>query len=299
MKTTGSVTVVGAGIMGRGIAYAFLAAGRTVALVDVNAAALDSATAAIGKMFEAALQRGKLAVADRPQLSEVLHRHLKLDDFVADSGLIIETATEELAVKKKILSAAAVIAADNALFATNTSALGITEIASAILEPSRLLGMHFFNPAHKMKLVELIRGLQTSDETVEKARAWLEGSGKETIVINEMPGFATSRMSALMGNEAMYMLAESVASAEDIDTSQKLGFNHPMGPLELGDLTGWDTRLRVLKYLHQVYGEKFRPCPLIEKMVQAGWHGRKTGRGVYKYDEEGRRVPGSGLSISL
>lgn len=285
--------------MGRGIAYIFLAAGRPVALVDVDSATLDSAAGDIASMFDAAVQRGKIAQDDLPELSQVLQCHESLGDFVGDTGLLIETATEDLEIKKKILSQASTLAPASTLFATNTSALSITEIGSSVADPSRLVGMHFFNPVHKMKLVELVRGLQTSDEALNEALAWLDSTGKATIVVNEMPGFTTSRMSALMGNEAMYMLAEGVACAEDIDTSQKLAFNHPMGPLELGDLTGWDTRLRVLKYLHQVYGEKFRPCPLIEKMVKAGWCGRKSGRGVYAYDAEGRRVPGSGLRASL
>ena len=145
-----------------------------------------------------------------------------------------------------------------------------------------------------MKLLELVRGVGTSDETVARARAWGELLGKTTILVNEAPGLTTSRMSAMMGNEAMYMLMEGVASAEDIDTALRVGFNHPMGPLELGDLTGWDTRLAVLKYLHETLGEKFRPCPLIQKMVKAGRLGRKSGKGVYEY-VDGQRVPGSGL----
>ncbi|MGY8891857.1 MAG: 3-hydroxyacyl-CoA dehydrogenase NAD-binding domain-containing protein [Pseudomonadales bacterium] len=295
MECTGNVTVIGAGIMGRGIAYIFLAAGRPVALVDVDATALENAAKAITALFSDAVERGKLRQKDVPNIEEQLHLHQEIDDFVSGSGLVVETATENIEIKKSVLAHAARYAPSDALFATNTSALSITEIGSALDDPSRLIGMHFFNPVHKIKLVELVRGLQTSDDTLAAALAWLEPTGKETIVVNEVPGFTTSRMSALMGNEAMYMLAEGVASADDIDKSQKLAFNHPMGPLELGDLTGWDTRLAVLKYLHQVYGDKFRPCPLIEKMVKAGWHGRKSGRGIYTYDSEGRRVPGSGL----
>ena len=146
-----------------------------------------------------------------------------------------------------------------------------------------------------MKLVEIVRGLGTSADTVARARAWSAAIGKTSIVVNESPGLTTSRMSALAGNEAMYMLMEGVASAEDIDTAMRVAFNHPMGPLELGDLTGWDTRLAVLQYLHATFGEKFRPCPLIIKMVKAGRLGRKTGHGVYKYDD-GQKVPGSGLA---
>jgi 3-hydroxybutyryl-CoA dehydrogenase len=160
-----------------------------------------------------------------------------------------------------------------------------------------VIGMHFFNPVHKMKLVELVRGLATSDEVVARTRTLCEQIGKTSIIVNESPGLTTSRMSALLGNEAMWMLQEGTATAEDIDTALRLGFNHPMGPLELGDLTGWDTRLSVLRYLHQTLGEKFRPCPLIIKMVAAGRLGRKSGQGVYRY-EDGKQVPGSGLKAS-
>ena len=158
--------------------------------------------------------------------------------------------------------------------------------------------MHFFNPVHKMKLVELVLGIATDAATVALTREWVEAIGKTSILVNESPGLTTSRMSAMLGNEAMWMLQEGTASAEDIDTALRMGFNHPMGPLELGDLTGWDTRLSVLRYLHSTLGEKFRPCPLIIKMVAAGRHGRKTGHGVYQYDAAGQRVPGSGLKAS-
>jgi 3-hydroxybutyryl-CoA dehydrogenase len=173
----------------------------------------------------------------------------------------------------------------------------VTEIAGAAADPSRVVGMHFFNPVHKMKLLELVSGLATSREAIALASAYGESIGKAVIVVNDSPGLTTSRMSAILGNEAMYMLSEGVASAEDIDTALRMGFNHPMGPLELGDLTGWDTRLKVLQYLHSVLGEKFRPCPLIIKMVKAGRIGRKVGSGVYHYDND-KKIPGSGLKAS-
>ena len=207
--------------------------------------------------------------------------------------------TENLAVKKEVMSTAAARMLPGAIIATNTSALSVTEIATAVPAAERVVGMHFFNPVHKMKLVELVRGLATSDEAVAKARAYSDALGKTSIVVNEAPGLTTSRMSAMAGNEAMCMLQEGVATAEDIDTALRMGFNHPMGPLELGDLTGWDTRLSVLRYLHATLGEKFRPCPLIIKMVAAGRLGRKAGAGVYRYDEKGQRVPGSGLKASV
>jgi 3-hydroxybutyryl-CoA dehydrogenase len=224
---------------------------------------------------------------------------IKTDLAVAANGahLLIETVSEKLPVKQAVVAHAADVMADGAIYATNTSALSVTEIATAVAHPERVIGMHFFNPVHKMKLVELVRGLATSDETVALTREYSDAIGKTSIIVNESPGLTTSRMSALAGNEAMWMLQEGAASAEDIDTALRLGFNHPMGPLELGDLTGWDTRLSVLRYLHQTLGDKFRPCPLIIKMVAAGRLGRKTGHGVYRY-EDGQRVPGSGLKGS-
>ena len=206
--------------------------------------------------------------------------------------------SENLAVKKAVLAEAVPLLLDGALLATNTSALSVTEIAASVPHPERVIGMHFFNPVHKMKLVELVLGIATDAATVALAREWVEAIGKTSILVNESPGLTTSRMSAMLGNEAMWMLQEGTASAEDIDTALRMGFNHPMGPLELGDLTGWDTRLSVLRYLHSTLGEKFRPCPLIIKMVAAGRHGRKTGHGVYRYDAAGQRVPGSGLKAS-
>jgi 3-hydroxybutyryl-CoA dehydrogenase len=298
MKTKGKVVVVGAGLMGTGIAYAFAAGGSEVVIVDTSEQQRAKATAQIVKLLDEGVARGKVNLLDADEAKAHISTAAEIDDKVADAALLIETATEELSVKHAILQAAFAALPADALIATNTSALSISEIAAAIGDPARVIGMHFFNPVHKMKLVEIIRGLETSPEALETAIGWVKRIGKDHIVVNEAPGFTTSRMSAMMGNEAMYMLAEGVASAEDIDKSLRMAFNHPMGPLELGDLTGWDTRLRVLQYLHTVLGEKFRPCPLILKMVKAGRHGRKVGKGVYEYDEAGVQVPNSGLRIS-
>jgi 3-hydroxybutyryl-CoA dehydrogenase len=296
--TQESVVVVGAGLMGTGIAHAFAAAGYTTALVDTNAAALTSAEQSIGEILSMGVKLGKLGATDAEAAGG---RLVFTDDLVRaarGAALLIETVSEQLAIKQAVISQAQPALAPNAIIATNTSALSVTELATAVPCADRVVGMHFFNPVHKMKLVELVRALATSDETVAKARAYTEAIGKTTIVVNESPGLATSRMSALLGNEAMYMLMEGTASAEDIDTALRLGFNHPMGPLELGDMTGWDTRLAVLRYLHQTLGEKFRPCPLIIKMVAAGRLGRKAGRGVYEY-ERGERVAGSGMRAGM
>ena len=293
-----SIVVVGAGLMGTGIAHAFATAGHAVTLVDVSGTALEQATGSIRRILEGGVRLSKLTETDARAAIERLATSTDLAGSLNDRGirLLLETAVESITVKKDIVREADRLLPAEAVIATNTSALSVTEIAAATNRADRVVGMHFFNPVHKMKLLEIVRGMATSDETIARARSWGESIGKTSILVNEAPGLTTSRMSALMGNEAMYMLMDGIASAEDIDTAMRLGFNHPMGPLELGDLTGWDTRLAVLKYLHESLGEKFRPCPLIAKMVKAGRLGLKTGRGVYEY-VDGQRVPGSGLSV--
>ena len=291
-----TVVVVGAGLMGTGIAHAFASVQHTVTLVDIRPDALEKATTAVRKILDDGVRLSKIT---QEQASDALGRLTTETDLAKalegrKAGLLIETVTESMAAKTTIVREADRLLPEQAVIATNTSALSVTEIAAATGRADRVIGMHFFNPVHKMKLVEIVRGISTSEETVARTRAWTQALGKTSIVVNEAPGLTTSRMSALMGNEAMYMLMEGVASAEDIDTAMRGAFNHPMGPLELGDLTGWDTRLSVLKYLHETLGEKYRPCPLIAKMVKAGRLGRKAGRGVYEY-VDGQRVPGSGL----
>ena len=294
MTSDKKIAVIGAGQMGLGIAHAFVAAGCPVTMVDVSQTALDNARASIAKILSDGVRLGKMEQSVADSALSRLSTSQSVADAAKGAALIIETASENLTVKLDIIRVVDENAPDDAILATNTSALSITEIATAAARPERVVGMHFFNPVHKMKLVEIIRGLATSDEIVEATRKWSAAIGKTSIVVNEAPGFTTSRISAMLGNEAMWMLSEGVATAEDIDTSLRLAFNHPMGPLELGDLTGWDTRLAVLKHLHQTLGEKFRPCPLILKMVKAGRYGRKVGHGVYRYDN-GQKVPGSGL----
>lgn len=291
------VAVVGAGLMGVGIAHAFATAGHQVGLVDVAPERLSKGRETIAGILADGVRLGKLTQEAAALALARLETHADLGAAAEGANLLLETVSEQLCAKTAVVSTAESFLADGALIATNTSALSVTEIAAACRMPERVLGMHFFNPVQKMKLVELVRGLATSDATVETARSFVSDLGKTAIVVNETPGLTTSRMSAMLGNEAMYMLLEGTASAEDIDTALRLGFNHPMGPLELGDLTGWDTRLSVLQYLHASLGEKFRPCPLIVKMVKAGRLGRKTGWGVYRY-EEGVQVPGSGLKAS-
>lgn len=292
------VVVVGAGLMGTGIAHAFASSGFATRLVDSNGQALDKALQSIHAIIDGGVKLGKLVPEAAAAAKQRLSVHTALAEGALGAGLLVETVSESLGVKKAVLAEAVPLLAEGALLATNTSALSVTEIAASVPQPERVIGMHFFNPVHKMKLVELVLGIATDADTVARSRAWCDAIGKTSILVNESPGLTTSRMSAMLGNEAMWMLQEGTASAEDIDTALRMGFNHPMGPLELGDLTGWDTRLSVLRYLHATLGEKFRPCPLIIKMVAAGRHGRKTGHGVYRYDEAGQRVPGSGLKAS-
>lgn len=293
--TMDRVLVIGAGLMGTGIAHGFAVAGAEVLLVDASRASADKAVAEIGGILDGAVKIGKLEAG----AAEAAKARIEIVEDLAlaaqRSALIVETASENIAVKIEIFETVNTHAPEGAILTTNTSALSVTELAATTKAPERFAGFHFFNPVHKMKLAEIIRGIATSDETVATLKEWALRMGKDPVVVAESPGFTTSRMSALMGNEAMYMLESGVASAEDIDKALRLGFGHPMGPLELGDLTGWDTRFAVLQYLHRTLGEKFRPCPLIEKMVKAGRYGRKVGHGVYRY-ENGVKVPGSGLS---
>ena len=294
MSTEEKIVVVGAGQMGLGIAHAFATTGHRTTMVDVHDLAIDKARSAIEKIVDGGIERGKVAPEVAQTLNESLRGSTDLSGACEGAALVIETATEDLGTKHRIMQTVAEAVDDDTLIGTNTSALSITEIAAVVPNPERVVGMHFFNPVHKMKLLEIVRGIATSEAAVVRTRAWADAIGKTSIVVNEAPGFTTSRISAILGNEAMWMLSEGVATAEDIDTSLRMAFNHPMGPLELGDLTGWDTRLSVLHYLHQTLGERFRPCPLITKMVKAGRHGRKVGHGVYRY-ENGHKVPDSGL----
>lgn len=298
MSKKQSVIVVGSGLMGTGIAHAFVSSGFETTLVDTNSSALEKAHHSIESILATGVKLGKLEQSAAEAAMERLSISSNLATASPEAVLLVETVSENLAIKQTIIAQAAELLSETAILASNTSALSVTEIASSAHNPGRVIGMHFFNPVHKMKLVELVLGIETTPETVSATRDWCEAINKTSILVNESPGLTTSRMSAMLGNEAMWMLQEGTASAEDIDTALRMGFNHPMGPLELGDLTGWDTRLSVLRYLHSTLGEKFRPCPLIIKMVAAGRLGRKSGRGVYEYDAEGSRVPDSGLKGS-
>ncbi|WP_070119399.1 3-hydroxyacyl-CoA dehydrogenase [Bacillus marinisedimentorum] len=278
-----NLVVIGSGVMGRGIAYVSAAGGFSVKLYDIDDERLDDAREEISSIFSKGIRRGKLTEAEMQAAKNRLHYTTDLAQAAADADLIIEAVPENIEIKKSVFQEIDRFAPSHCYFATNTSTMSPTEIASFTKREEKVIAMHFFNPVHKMPLVEIIRGIATSDETAAAARAFAEQMGKETVVVNEFPGFVTSRISALVGNEAFYMLQEGVGTPEEIDKAIKLGLNYPMGPFELGDLVGLDTRLNNLNYLHQTLGEKYRPAPLLVKYVKAGRLGRKTGRGVYDY----------------
>jgi 3-hydroxybutyryl-CoA dehydrogenase len=290
--TVSKTAVIGAGTMGIGIAQSLAVGGFEVVLVDAMPSALDRALGSIEENLATGVQRGKLLEEDVRAARARISTAANLS-AAANADLVIEAVPEDLSLKHEIFNKLDALCAADALLATNTSALSITEIAAAVRDPSRVIGMHYFNPAHIMKLVEIVRGLETAEGSVEVAKQVAERCGKETVIINEAPGFATSRINAMIGNEAFYMLMEGVASARDIDKALKLGLNHPMGPFEMIDLVGLDTRLKVLEYLHATLGEKFRPCPLLVKYVKAGRLGKKVGRGVYDYPKELTEVEAS------
>jgi 3-hydroxybutyryl-CoA dehydrogenase len=282
---TDTIAVLGAGIMGHGIAHAAIAAGYATTLYDVSEAQLEKARGQIDGIVGKGVELGKVTAEDAAAMRKRLSTTTSIEEAVTGALLIIEAAPEKVDLKVGLLSETESYAPSRAVIASNTSALSITELAAVLKEPGRMAGMHFFNPVHKMKLVEVVRALETTEETLSVIAGVAQRMGKETVLIRESPGFITSRINAMIGNEAFYMLQEGVASARDIDKALKLGLNHPMGPFELVDLVGLDTRLSILQYLHRTLGERFRPCPLLEQHVKGGRLGRKAGRGVYEYPQ--------------
>jgi 3-hydroxybutyryl-CoA dehydrogenase len=277
------VAVLGAGTMGHGIAHAAVAAGYETRLFDVDPAAVERGRGAVAAIVANAVELGKVAAADAAAMLGRLQTGAVLDDALRDADFVIEAAPERIDLKLRLFEAIERLAPAHAIVTSNTSALSITEMAATLSRASRVAGMHFFNPVHKMKLVEIVRALETSPETIAAVVEVAHRMRKETVLVRESPGFITTRVNASIGNEAFYMLMEGVATAEDIDKALKLGLNHPMGPFELVDLVGLDTRLSILEYLHRTLGEKYRPCPLLVQYVKAGRLGRKVGKGVYEY----------------
>lgn len=279
-----SIAVIGAGTMGRGIAYAACLGGFHTRLQDISDEILHSASSYIEANLKKAVEKGIMEQKEADAAMGHLQTVEDSEKAVREADLVIEAVPEKIDLKVELFSKVDQIAPTKAILASNTSSLSITEMAAVTSRPQRFIGMHFFNPVPRMKLVELVRGLETSRETVEIARSVAGRMRKETVVIKESPGFITSRINAMIGNEAFYMLQEGIASAEDIDKAIKLGLNHPMGPFEMVDLVGLDTRLSIMHYLHRTLGEKYRPAPLLEQYVKAGRLGKKVGKGVYEYE---------------
>jgi 3-hydroxybutyryl-CoA dehydrogenase len=279
------ISVIGAGTMGNGIAGQAAICGHDVILNDVDEGRIDAGIANIERTWAKGVSRGKVAPGAVENARNRLARSTSIEEAVADADLVIEAVPENMELKKILFARFEAAAPNHALFGSNTSSLSITEIASAVEKPERVIGMHFFNPVAVMKLLELVRGEFTSDETVATVLALSEALGKEAIVVNDAPGFATSRLGIALGNEAMRMFEEGVASAADIDKAMVLGYRHPIGPLALTDLVGLDVRLAISEHLHREIGtDTFRPPRILRRMVRAGKLGRKSGRGFYDYD---------------
>ena len=283
--TVNTIAVIGAGTMGRGIAYVSALGGYQTVLEDVRREMLDEAMNWMRKAFDQGVERGKVSAEDAAKsLARV--RTVGRVEEAADADLIIEAAPEDIELKIELFGMFDKFTRAETILATNTSSLSITEMSAITQRPELCVGMHFFNPVPKMKLLELVRALETSEATLAACHEVGVRMGKEVVTVRESPGFITSRVNALIGNEAFNMLEAGIASAEDIDKALKLGLNHPMGPFELGDLVGLDVRLSILEYLHRTLGEKYRPSPLLRQYVNAGRLGRKAGRGVYEYRKE-------------
>jgi 3-hydroxybutyryl-CoA dehydrogenase len=281
-----TIAIIGAGTMGRGIAYAAALGAFQTILEDVNDSVLAKAITWIRAAFDEGVRRGKVESAVRDAALARISTSCRVEQAIRDAELIIEAVPEELEMKLELFTIFDRFAKPDAIFASNTSSLSISDFTDIVVGRSRCVGMHFFNPVPKMRLVEIVRTPYTSPETVATCAAVAERMQKETVVVNEAPGFITSRINALIGNEAFAMLESGVASAADIDKAVKLGLNHPMGPFEMVDLVGLDVRLKILEYLHQTLGDKYRPSALLQEYVQQGRLGRKTGRGVYDYTQQ-------------
>jgi 3-hydroxybutyryl-CoA dehydrogenase len=277
--------------MGHGIAQVLASRGVVVRLHDVDAARIEHGRSLVASGLARQVQKGKLAQADADALVARIEVATDLAQAVAGAGLVIEAAPEDMALKVALFAKVVAAAPADALLASNTSSLSITELGARIGQPARTIGMHFFNPPPVMELLELVRGVSTAPAVIERAQAIARELGKTSILVNDAPGFATSRLGVVIGAEAMRMLESGVASAGDIDRAMELGYRHPMGPLKLTDLVGLDVRLAILDHLHKEIGEQFRAPAILRKLVRAGHLGKKTGRGFYVWGDDGPREP--------
>ncbi|MFC6733077.1 MULTISPECIES: 3-hydroxyacyl-CoA dehydrogenase family protein [unclassified Haladaptatus] len=283
------VTVLGAGTMGHGIAQVSAMAGHDVFLRDIDESVLSEGVSAIERNLQGGVERDKLTADEMDAARSRITTTTDLKEAAGDADLIVEAVPERLDLKQQVFADVEAVAPDDAILATNTSSLSVTAIASELSDPHRAVGIHFFNPVHIMALVEVVLAEQTDDATREVAVEFVEGIAKTPIVVTDSPGFASSRLGVAIGVEAMRMYEEGVASAADIDAAMTLGYNHPMGPLELTDLVGLDVRLDILEYLREELGERFRPPQVLKRKVRAGHHGKKSGQGFYRW-ENGENV---------
>lgn len=284
MADVATVAVLGAGTMGNGIAQISAQAGFAVWMRDLTEELLSRGMASIRQSTDRLVTKERLGGAERDAALGRIRTTTDIAEAVADADVVIEAIPERMDLKLDTFRALSKHAPERALLATNTSSLSVTEIAAATAAPGRVVGLHFFNPVPLMKLLEVVRGMRTSDEAIDRARAFAAAVGKEAVVVNDWPGFATSRLGIALGAEAIRMVEQGVASPADIDKAMELGYRHPMGPLRLTDLVGLDVRLAIMEHLHRELGEQFRPPTLLRQMVRAGKLGRKSGEGFYRYD---------------
>ena len=279
-----NISVIGSGTMGNGIAHVFAQNGYKVALIDINEAALEKAIATITKNLDRMVQKEKISTSDKDAALKNITTFTSTEEGVKNADLVVEAATENFDIKKKIFESMDANAPGSAILATNTSSISITKIAAATKRPEKVIGMHFMNPVPVMKLIEVIRGYATSDETTTTIMEMSKNLKKVPVEVNDYPGFVANRILMPMINEAIITLHEGVAGVEEIDTVMKLGMAHPMGPLQLADFIGLDVCLSIMNVLYEGFGNpKYAPCPLLVNMVTAGYLGAKTGEGFYKY----------------